>query len=129
MGRFEESKLEFEESKLEFQGGTKAAKLLGLAWNCENDALHFSFAHVADKARGLETRKKNLLSLLASLSDPLGIAVSIKILFQEICSSKFDWDKVLTSEIKRKWDKWVQDLSDMNEIQISRCLYEMGGTQ
>ena len=129
MGRLEAEETYYK-SKLEFQGRTKGEKLLGLAWNCENDALHFSFAHVADKARGLETRKQNLLSLLASLSDPLGIVspvtVSIKILFQEICTSKFDWDEVLTGEIKRKWDQWVQDLSDTNKIQISRCLYEMG---
>ena len=104
---------------------------MGLAWNCENVTFHFSFAHVADKARGLEARKRNVLSLLESLFAPLGIispvTVSMKILFQEICSSKFDCDEVLTGKIKRKWDKWVQDLSDTNKIQISSGLYEMGG--
>ena len=121
----------YAKSKLEPQGGTKGEKVLGLAWDCESDTIHFSLAHVANKARGLEATKRNVLSLLASLFDPLGIispvTVSMKILFQEICTSKLDWDEVLTGEIKRKWDRWVQDLSETGEIQISRCLYETGG--
>ena len=121
----------YAKSKLEPQGGTKGEKVLGLAWNCESDKIHFSFAHVADRAKSLEATKRNVLSLLASLFDPLGIinpvTVSMKILFQEICSNKIDWDEVLTGEIKRKWDRWVQDLSETGEIQINRCVYEMGG--
>lgn len=130
VGRLEDEET-YAKSKLENQGGTKGEKVLGLAWDCENDTLHFSFTHVADRARGLKATKRNVLSLLASLFDPLGIispvTVSMKILFQEICSSKFDWDEVLTGEIKKKWDKWVQDLSETKEIQINRCLYETGG--
>ena len=48
----------------------------------------------------------------------------MKILFQEICSSKLDWDETLTGEIKGKWVKWVKDLLQTGEIKISRCLYE-----
>ena len=51
----------------------------------------------------------------------------MKVLFQEICNSKFDWDEVLTGETKRKWDTWVQDLTETKEICINRCLYETGG--
>ena len=125
-----EDKESYAKSKLESQGGTKGVKVLGLAWNCESDTIHFSLAHVADKARGLEATKRNVLSLLASLFDPLGltgpVTFSMKILFQEICSSKIDWNKILTGEIKRKWDRSVQDLLETGEIQISRCLYETG---
>ncbi len=130
VGRLEDEE-SYAKSKLEPQSGTKGEKVLGLAWNCESDTIHFNLAHVADKARGMEATKRNVLSLLASLFDPLGIispvTVSMKILFQEICNSKIDWDEVLTGEIKRKWDRWVQDLSQTGEIQISRCLYETGG--
>ena len=72
-----------------------------------------------------------MLSLLASLFDPLGIispvTVSMKALFQEICSNKFDWDKPLTGETKGKWDKWIKDLSETKEIQIDQCLYDVEG--
>ena len=87
----------YAKSKLEPQAGTKGEKVLGLPWNCEEDTLHFNFVHVVDKAKGLTATKRNLLSLLASLFDPLGIVspvkVSMKVLFQEICNSKFDWDE------------------------------------
>ena len=105
--------------------------MLGLTWDCENDTLHFNFQHIADKAKGLEATKRNVLSLLASLFNPLGmvrpVTVGMKVLFQEICKSKFHWDAVLTGEIKRKWDKWVQDLAETKEICINRCLYETEG--
>ena len=131
----EVSRLEDEEtyakSKLESLGGMRGEKVLGLAWNCENDTLHFNFAHVIEKARNLEVTKRNVLSLLASLFDPLGIispvTVSMKALFQEICSNKFDWDKPLTGETKAKWDRWIKDLAETKEIQIDRCLYDVGG--
>ena len=121
----------YAKSKLEPQAGTKGEKVLGLLWICEEDTLHFNFVHVADKAKGLTATKRNVLSLLASLFDPLGIVspvrVSMKVLFQEICNSKFDWDEILTGEIKRKWDNWVDNLSEKKEIRVNRCLYETGG--
>ena len=130
VGRLEDEETNAK-SKLEPQGVTKGEKVLGLAWDCENDTLHFNFQHRADKAKGLEATKRNVLSLLASLFDPLGmvrpVTVGMKVLFQEICNSKFHWDEVLTGEIKRKWDKWVQDLAETKAICIDRCLYETGG--
>ena len=121
----------YAKSKLEPQAGTKGEKVLGLPCNCEEDTLHFNFVHVADKTKGLTATKRNVLSLLASLFDPLGIVspvtVSMKVLFQEICNSKFDWDEILTGEIKRKWDNWVDNLSETKEIWVNRCLYETGG--
>ena len=118
----------YAKSKLECQSGLKGEKVLGVKWNCESDTFHLDLAQIAEKAESLEPTKRNILSLLASLFDPLGlisqVTVSMKILFQEICSSKLDWDETLTGEIKGKWVKWVQDLLQKGEIKISRCLYE-----
>ena len=33
----------------------------------------------------------------------------------------------MTGEIKRKWDNWVDNLSETKEIRVNRCLYETGG--
>lgn len=115
-------------SKLEAQRGTKGEKILGVKWNCELDTFHLSLAHIAENAKDLEPTKHNVLSLLASLFDPLGlispVRVSMKILFQEICSSGLDWDETLTGEIKGQLCKWVKDLLQRREIKVSRCLYE-----
>ena len=118
----------YAKSKLESQGGSKGEKVLGIVWNCASDTFHLNLAHIAERAEGLDPTKRNVLSVLASLFDPLGlispVAVSMKILFQEICSSKFDWDETLTEEMKGKWRKWVEDLLLTREIETSRCLYE-----
>ena len=45
----------------------------------------------------LSPTKRNLLSVLASLFDPSGIIrpliVYVKVLFQEVCKAKIDWDQ------------------------------------
>ena len=101
----------YAKSKLEPQGETRGEKVLGQAWDSDNDTLYFNFAVLANKAKSLEATKRNVLSLLASLFDPLGIVspmtVSMKILFQEICNQKLDWDEKLKGETKLRWDKWV----------------------
>ena len=33
----------------------------------------------------------------------------------------------MTGEIKRKWDNWVDNLSETKEIWVNRCLYDTGG--
>lgn len=100
--------------KLECQSGLKGEKVLGVKWNCELDIFYFDFVQVVEKVEGLNLIKCNVLSLLVSLFDLLGlislVMVSMKIFFQEICSSKFDWDEILIGEIKGKWVKWVKDL-------------------
>ena len=88
----------------------------------ESDTFHLDLAQIAEKAEGLEPTKRNVLHLLASLFDPLGlispVTVSMKILFQAICSTKFDWDETLTGEINGKWEKWVKDLLQTEEINV-----------
>ena len=88
---------------------------------------------MGDKAKGLEATKRNILTLLASLFDPLGIVsrvtVSMKILFQEFCNQKLNWDENLKGEIKSNWDRWVQDLLVTNGIRVNRCLYDLVGLE
>ena len=60
-------------------------KVLGVAWNFEEDKLVFALTTVAEKATKLTSTKRNVLSLVASIFDPLGIIspviVCLKILF------------------------------------------------
>ena len=76
----------------------------------------------------LSPTKRNLLSVLASLFDPLGIIspviVSAKILFQEVCKDKVDWDENFTEELLHKWEGWYRDLIETKEITIPRCIYQ-----
>lgn len=59
--------------------------------------------------------------------DPLGIIspvlVSVKVLFQELCSNKVEWDEELKNDDKKRWVSWVEDLKGVGEISVARCVY------
>ena len=75
----------------------------------------------------LPPTRRNLLSVLASLFDPLGIIspliIYVKVLFQEVCKAKIDWDEEFTGETRRKWEVWRRDLIEVNEVVVPRCVY------
>ena len=101
--------------------------MLGLSWNIENDTIHFQFEHISRKKERLEPTKRNLLSLLSSLFDPLGlisgVVVSMKILFQDVCKNKLGWDEVFSDDMKKRLGQCVSDLIATREICVDRCLY------
>ena len=103
-------------------------KVLGLLWDFENDVIHFNFEKVVAKAQEVPPTKQNLLRVLASMFDPLGITspviVCMKMLFQELCRDSIGWDDELKGEAKKKWNDWVVDLSRIKGIAISRCVYD-----
>ena len=65
---------------------------------------------------------------MASLFDPLGlislVIVFAKILFQQVCKQKIDWDANLTEETLKWWDAWCHDLIKTREIVTPRCIYQ-----
>ena len=117
----------YAKSKLDPHSGAKGEKVLGLSWNIENDTIHFQFEHISRKKERLEPTKRNLLSLLSSLFDPLGlisgVVVTMKILFQDVCKNKLGWDKVFSHDMKKCLDQWVSNLIATREICVDRCLY------
>ena len=106
----------------------RCQKVLGLLWDCKRDCIEFSFKKLVDRGREMKLTKCNLLSLLAGLFDPLGIIspmiVCMKILFQNLCCENRGWDEELEGNSSRKFHEWIVDLSKIEGISISRCIYE-----
>ncbi|KAJ8948801.1 hypothetical protein NQ314_008349 [Rhamnusium bicolor] len=96
-------------------------KILGLQWNPYLDRftfkLNFQLVHCT---------KRNLLSCVARIFDPLGflspITLFIKLLIKKLWSLNFDWDQVAPVEISNAWTKFQKELYCLNEIQIPRHL-------
>ena len=90
--------------------------------------VYFNFKEVALTASEKETIKRNVLTVTAGVFDPLGIlspvTVTAKILFQELYTSKIDWDEQLPRKRKNRWENWIRDLSEASEVRISRCVYQ-----
>ena len=110
--------------------GTKNEKVLGLSWDCNKDLFIFELSALAKRADGLAVTKRSVLKIAAGMYDPLGIVslvlVGVKVLFQELCSTKVEWDEELTDEGKKRWVCWVEDLKGVGEISVARCVYRVG---
>ena len=82
---------------------------------------------MAKKAKGLVPTKRNVLSILAGLYDPLGLAsplvVTSKILLQELWKEGFGWDDELDEIKKERWVSWIENLERAREFTLPRCVY------
>ena len=78
-------------------------KIVGVQWEVATDQLHFGFADLACLAAELEPAKRNLVSIVGRFYDPMGflspILIRFKILFQELCEQKQDWDQLLSEDL------------------------------
>lgn len=121
-----------EETYAKFSLGSEISKsqpkVLGLPWDCENDEICFSFEKIVAKAQEISPTKRGLLSLLASMFDPVGlispVIVCMKMLFQELCRENLGWDDKLGGKAEKKWSEWVLDLFKIKRISVSRCIYD-----
>ena len=70
-------------------------KVLGVYWDHKKDIISLKINEVHQEAKNIPT-KRNILSVIASVFDPVGylqpIVIKLKILFQKICRSKLEWD-------------------------------------
>ena len=102
-------------------------KVLGLLWNTKEDTLVFRFGHLINLAKELLPTKRSLIKVIASVYDPIGFIspfiIPMKILFQDLCSEKEDWDSPLSAEHLKRWQNWITELSKVQEVRVPRfCL-------
>ena len=75
-------------------------KILGVRWDASSDQILLDFNDISKMAANLEPTKRNVVSLVGRFYDPLGfiapVTIRFKILFQELCESKIDWDQPLS---------------------------------
>ena len=97
----------------------KNSEILELIWEKEKDAFIFVFEELTETASKLKPTKRNILSIY----DPTGfiqpLTVTMKVLSQDICKSKINWDDELSQEIKFRWFKIIKDISHNNSFEMS----------
>ncbi|XP_013381171.1 uncharacterized protein LOC106152206 [Lingula anatina] len=98
------------------------AKALGMMWEVDLDVFHYTFK--IDK--GQEITRRNMLSVVASMYDPLGLIVPVvlhgKLLFQEATRLKLDWDDSIPHELSVAWIDWIQSLEELKDLKFMRCV-------
>lgn len=98
-----------EETYAKFTLGSEISKsrpeVLGLRWDCDNDEICFSFEKIIVKTQQISPTKRGLLSLLASMFDPMGfispIFVFMKMLFKSCAEKILDWTTNSEAKLKR----------------------------
>ena len=82
-------------------------KVLGVSWNPISDTLEFDNTEIAKSLHELKPTKRNIVGVASRVYNPLRflspVVVSLKIIFQELCRSRIDWDDPLPQELELKW--------------------------
>ena len=103
-------------------------KVLGVRWNVSSDQIVLNLDEVASILLTLEPTKRNIVSLVGKIFDPLGflspVVIRFKIFFQELCEAKLEWDQPLSGQLLRKWITLGSSLQDSISISIPRCYYD-----
>ena len=85
--------------------------LLGLPWNKENDTIGVIFP-----SEKTEHTKREILSKIAKIYDPLGLVSPIslqgKLLYREACDVKLSWDAKLPRDLMHSWVRWEKKLPE-----------------
>ena len=99
-------------------------RILGQMWNAKEDIFIFKRPDLKLDAKSMQQRQ--LLSLAASLFDPLGIitpfSIRVRCILQSIVKQGNNWNNQIPREFQHDLQQWVDEYEQMPEISISRCL-------
>ena len=111
-------------SELSTEKSMSVSKALGIHWDTSGDFL--GFAPIT--SNNPQTRRQ-ALSLVASLYDPLGLAAPFimkgKLLLQEMCKDKSSWDTPMLAGMADRWMYWTKELCTISIFNVPRC-YKAG---
>ena len=110
-----------------FEGGPE--KVLGVAWNSKTDNLTFTIgAGVLEKISAAERKlmKRTVLSYIARIYDPIGIAAALIITaktgMQRLWQLGLVWNEYLPADVCNEWLKIFDQFRKLNEVTFPRSL-------
>lgn len=103
-------------------------KILGMHWHPNEDVLVFKKTVEAkmsrDMSEGRAPTKREMLSTLMRVFDPLGLAAKYvirgKMVLQEVWRQAIGWDEQVNDELVEMWRKFLESLDELAEIKIPR---------
>ncbi|XP_078495844.1 uncharacterized protein LOC144751858 [Ciona intestinalis] len=108
-------------TNVHLQGSVKE-RVLGVHWSVKKDEFGFD---VSNSMEGKKFTRRNILSAVNTLYDPLGFAAPVtlvaRILQQEIVRKKLDWDDELPEADINEWNNWLNQLPDLHKLTLPRC--------
>lgn len=100
-----------------------SCKALGLRWHPGADVFGYKVQIDLEK---VPLTKRSIMSVIASLYDPLGllapVVIKAKILLQRIWISGVEWDVCVNDDISKEWNEFYKNLLVLNDIVVPRWL-------
>ena len=95
-------------------------RALGVQWNLSSDQFGFRII-----IRDGPATRRGILSIVSSVYDPLGFAarfiLNAKLILQDLCRNKFRWDDKIPAEYLHRWQAWLQELPNLEQLEIDCC--------
>ncbi|XP_049865557.1 uncharacterized protein LOC126366489 [Pectinophora gossypiella] len=103
-------------------GSTEPSKTLGLCWQTSDDELRFPIG----TSTGEGNTKRELLSVIAQIFDPLGLLspyiIKMKMLLQRLWLHQLSWDEPLPIDVRNSWQEIIKDLPCLNNLRVPRVV-------
>ena len=110
--------------EMNYVNSVQNEKVLGLYLNHEKDIISLKTNEALKEAINIILNKRNSLSVIASVYDPVGslqpIVIRLKILFQKISKSKNKWDDNIGALVN-KWKDTVTSLTSSETASFDCC--------
>jgi hypothetical protein len=94
--------------------------VLGVTWDTLTDEFVFQFDEFLEKCAVPKRTKQNLLSVSASIFDPLGFIAPVTTIFQLLCKDKLDWDDLIPQKLALVWNRFLEELKCVREVRQPR---------
>ncbi|XP_011884011.1 PREDICTED: uncharacterized protein LOC105571146 [Vollenhovia emeryi] len=95
-------------------------KVLGIVWNPARDTFQFRVTI----NRSIPESKREILSTIAKLFDPLGwvspVIIAAKIFMQHLWRSQLTWDQKIPDDLQARWQLIFSKLTFLNDVSIPR---------
>lgn len=103
-------------------GDIEPGKTLGLGWQAKLDFLCFPIKTPESEGNS----KRDLLSVIAQIFDPLGLLapciITMKMVLQSLWLRKLSWDEQLPEVLSKHWSSIVSNLNALAKLKIPRIV-------
>ena len=101
-------------------------KILGIIWDDIQDKFVFDLEEIYNAAKDLPPTKRNVLKIIASFYDPLGllqpIVSTMKTLLQDVHKDNVQWDQELSGSLRDAWFSALEQLRSIGKVEFDRCV-------
>ncbi|XP_067945391.1 uncharacterized protein [Watersipora subatra] len=95
-------------------------RVLGLEWSVKNDSFRF-----LNNLKPKPATRRGIFSVVSQIYDPLGFLAPFiltgKNILRRVNQAGLNWDAPVSEDMNKEWQRWLQQLDDLQEISIQRC--------